>query len=328
MKKLFALSAMVLAGSALFAFAGCAGGGSQLSSGGMGGGAGADAEAGATNAYALGAVTAASLLTEGGVLSGAALSSDAADGMKEDVKGFSDYFEVLDAFLNDGALNVTAEDVPNGEYSTRLTVEGVLPDGEKVSYTRYYTETEAFSHEETEEDEHKTRVAYSLEGEMEMEGVVYELTGYRMSETETEGREQETSEELWIMARDPARAGSYVRMDVEMEEEQEGGEEEHSREFVYRVYRDGKLTEQTSVEFETEDERGERETEYEVTILKEGKKSRFEVEREEKKNGASVIEVKYSGADGSGTFTIVRRADGTYLYEFEDGSRFEDGFHD
>ena len=328
MKKLFALSAMVLAGSALFAFAGCAGGGSQLSSGGMGGGAGADAEAGATNAYALGAVTAASLLTEGGVLSGAALSSDAADGMKEDVKGFSDYFEVLDAFLNDGALNVTAEDVPNGEYSTRLTVEGALPGGEKVSYTMYYTETESFSHEETEEDEHETRVAYSLEGEMEMEGVVYELTGYRMSETETEGREQETSEELWIMARDPAQAGDYVRMDVETEEEEEDGEEEHSREFVYRVYRDGKLAEQTSVEFETEDERGERETEYEVTILKEGKKSRFEVEREEKRNGASVIEVKYSGADGSGTFTIVKRADGTYLYEFDDGSRYEDGFHD
>ena len=116
------------------------------------------------------------------------------------------------------------------------------------------------------------------------------------------------------MARDPARAGSYVRMDVETEEEQEGGEEEHSREFVYRVYRDGRLTEQTSVEFETEDERGERETEYEVTILKEGQKSRFEVEREEKRNGASVIEVKYSGADGSGKFTIVKRADGTYRY--------------
>ena len=78
--------------------------------------------------------------------------------------------------------------------------------------------------------------------------------------------------------------------------------------------RDGRLAEQTSVQFETEDERGERETEYEVTILKEGKKSRFEVEREEKKNGASVIEVKYSGADGSGTFTIVKRADGTYRY--------------
>ena len=329
MKKLFALSAMVLAGSALFAFAGCAGGGRQLSSGGMGGGAGADAEAGATNAYALGAVTAASLLTEGGVLSGAALSSDAADGMKEDVKGFSDYFEVLDAFLNDGALNVTAEDVPNGEYSTRLTVEGALPGGEKVSYTMYYTETEAGVREEQDDDEREVCIAYELTGVMEMDGVAYTMTGYRMSQTETERGEEETSESLWIMATDPENADNYVRMDLETESEQEGAENEAEREYVYSVYRDGRLSERTSVSFETEAEQNKTETEYELRILKDGAVSRFEVERAERTNGTTRIGVRYQTEQGSGRFVVSRTAEGEYTYTFEDGSRLDfDDFDD
>ena len=368
MKKFLAITAAILAGTSLFAFAGCNDGNTTALGGGLGGGAGTQAEAGAKSAYALGAVTTAGLLAEtsqtANTVSLAAVtdgqngqnsenggqgSQDGAgqgdqntqgengqetpsgqgtqsDALKEEVARFGEYFEMLDTFLDEGALNVQVTENTDTSYafSTKLTVEGTLPDGQTVVYTMYYTETEAGMREEQDEDEYEVRIAYDLTGVLEMNGVTYEMTGSRISETETEGREEETSESLWIKATDPENEGNYVRMDLEIESEQEGNETGSETEYVYRVYRDGALVEQTSVAFETETEGNRAETEYEVSILKDGAMSRFEVEREERNSGKTTIGVVYRTPDGNGRFVVTKSAEGEYVYTFEDGSFFED----
>ena len=113
-------------------------------------------------------------------------------------------------------------------------------------------------------------------------------------------------------------------MDLEIESEQEGNETGSETEYVYRVYRDGALVEQTSVGFETETEGNRAETEYEVSILKDGAMSRFEVEREERNSGKTTIGVVYRTPEGNGRFVVTKSAAGEYVYTFEDGSFFED----
>ena len=340
MKKVFAICSAVLAGTALLAFAGCGSGGSALlSEGGLGGGAGTQAEAGAKSAYAFGAVTTAGLLSAAtGTVSSLSAVSEAAPETTPDAapeaggqteqqpsvgqETFGEYFELFDTFLNDGALSVQVAENDNTSYdfATKLTVEGSLPDGGNVSYTMYYTETEAGTREEREDDEYEVRVAYDLTGVLEMDGVAYAMTGYRMSETEEERGERETSEELWIRATHPDDADTYVQMNVETGAEEEGGEQETEREYVYGVYRGGQLVERASIDFETENEQGGIETEYELSILKDGVCSRFEVEREQRSGGTVTIGVNYRvEGGGQGRFTITKTADGEYLYRADDG---------
>ena len=181
----------------------------EVLGGGLGGGAGTQAEAGAKSAYALGAVTTAGLLAEASqtanTVSLAAVtdgqngqnsenggqgSQDGAgqndqntqgengqetpsgqgtqsDALKEEVARFGEYFEMLDTFLDEGALNVQVTENTDTSYafSTKLTVEGTLPDGQTVVYTMYYTETEAGMREEQDEDEYEVRIAYVLKKE-------------------------------------------------------------------------------------------------------------------------------------------------------------------
>ncbi len=327
MKKLFAVTAAILAGTALFAFAGCTSGGESAGLGGsLGGGAGVQAETGAKSAYALGAVTTAGLLSATApTLAAATTSAAGTDGAPSAAsEEFRTYFEMLDSFLDEGALTteVTENTDTSYPFSTKLTVRGMGADGGEMSYTMYYTETQAHSFEGYEErDEYVSGVAYTLEGVLEMGGIVYEMSGYRASVTEREDGEEETAESLWIMASDPENAARRVRMDVESEREQEGRESETEREFVYRVYTESGLAEQTSVSFETEDEGRGSETEYEISILRGGVRSRFEVEREERANGNATIGVKYFTPEGQGRFVVTRTADGEYVYRADEGYR-------
>ena len=75
--------------------------------------------------------------------------------------------------------------------------------------------------------------------------------------------------------------------------------------------------------FEKENEHGEAETEYKLSILKDGVRSRFEVERAERVNGAVSIGVKYDTAEGKGRFVITQTADGQYRYTFDDVRYFD-----
>lgn len=133
-----------------------------------------------------------------------------------------------------------------------------------------------------------------------------------------------------MRATHPDDPANYVQMDLETESESERGENELEREYVYSVYRDGRLFERTSVDFETEDEQNGTETEYTLSILRDGARSYYEVERAARQSGVVSIGVNYRlGSGERGRFVVTQSADGTFSYRFDDGSHIDfDDFDD
>ena len=178
-KKLLAVfAAAAVAGSTLAAFAACANNNAQ---GGMGG-AGTAVQQRARDAYGIGAVTTAKLLSDispvATVKSASAVLSDGGDGKQ--VAGFDKYFQTLDTFLNEDAIKTNVEDNFDEAYpyDYKLTVNGSDLDGTGVTYTMYYSEqvlTVESEYDDDDPDEEETLEAYSLEGVMVLEGVAYNL---------------------------------------------------------------------------------------------------------------------------------------------------------
>ena len=344
-KKILALFVTAaLAGTALATLAACGGnGGGTGDLGGNGGvgGEGTSVEAGARNAYGIGAVTTAKLLAGGIAGTNAMLSAASQDGAadtagqgaQEAAGEFDEYFRMLDTFLDEDAFRTTvSENTDEGfAFDYKMTVEGELLDGTAVSHTMYYSEESVGAvsdddddHDDDDRDENEHTEAYRLTGVMVLDGVSYDMSGYRSVETESEHNETEQSEELWIRATDPQNARNYVQMDLETETEEEGGSAEQEREYVYSVYADGKLTERTNVDFETENEDGAAETEYTLGILRDGVRSYYEVERAERESGSVTIGVRYRLGNGeSGRFVVTQTADGEYVYRTDDGTRID-----
>lgn len=344
-KKILALFVTAaLAGTALATLAACGGnGGSTGGLGGNGGvgGEGTAVEMGARNAYGIGAVTTAKLLAGGITGTNAMLSATsqenaaggAGQGAQEAAGEFDEYFRMLDCFLDEDAFRTTVSENTDEAYAFdyKMTVEGELLDGTAVSHTMYYSEESVGvvsddddDHDDDDRDENEHTEAYRLTGVMVLDGVSYEMSGYRSVETEAEHNEMEQSEELWIRATDPQNARNYVQMDLETETEEEGGSAEQEREYVYSVHADGKLTERTNVDFETENEDGAAETEYTLGILRDGVRSYYEVERAERESGSVTIGVRYRlGSGESGRFVVTQTADGEYLYRTDDGTRID-----
>lgn len=344
-KKILALFVTAaLAGTALATLAACGGnGGGTGDLGGNGGvgGEGTSVEAGARNAYGIGAVTTAKLLAGGIAGTNAMLSATsqegaadgAGQGAQEAAGEFDEYFRMLDCFLDEDAFRTTvSENTDEGfAFDYKMTVEGELLDGTAVSHTMYYSEESVGAvsdddddHDDDDRDENEHTEAYRLTGVMVLDGVSYDMSGYRSVETEAEHNETEQSEELWIRATDPQNARNYVQMDLETETEEEDGSAEQEREYVYSVYADGKLTERTNVDFETENEDGAAETEYTLGILRDGVRSYYEVERAERESGSVTIGVRYRlGSGESGRFVVTQTADGEYVYRTDDGTRID-----
>lgn len=349
-KKILALFVTAaLAGTALATLAACGGnGGGTGDLGGNGGvgGEGTSVEAGARNAYGIGAVTTAKLLAGGIAGTNAMLSAasqegaagGAGQGAQEAAGEFDEYFRMLDCFLDEDAFRTTVSENTDESiaFDYKMTVEGELLDGTAVSHTMYYSEESVGTvsdddddhdddgHDDDDRDENEHTEAYRLTGVMVLDGVSYDMRGYRSVETEAEHNETEQSEELWIRATDPQNARNYVQMDLETETEEEDGSAEQEREYVYSVYADGKLTERTNVDFETENEDGTAETEYTLGILRDGVRSYYEVERAERESGSVTIGVRYRlGSGESGRFVVTQTADGEYVYRTDDGTRID-----
>ena len=149
---------------------------------------------------------------------------------------------------------------------------------------------------------------------MVIDGAEYRLEGERSEETE----DDETETELRIRAyADITDKTSYIQM--EQEYSVENGETE--TEYVYSVYSNGELLEQTAVEFETENKNDEVETEYELEFRSGASKGKYSVEREVKGN-RSEIKVEYDIDEQSGVFRIREITDENgekqYEYTFSD----------
>lgn len=293
--------------------------------------------------YGLAAVTTAKLLEEtlpsGGAQSlartEASGSADAVAKAKEQAEDFNKYFNMLDGFLNRSATTTVVEDNPAEDealagYAYRLTITGKDATGGDVSHTMYYSETAGETKTDSRRDGDETvtvtSTVYTLDGVIlmgadgEEEPVYYHMRGTRTEQeiTETEGRETETEHTSALSMRASVKAedpSDYVELTHTQSTEEEQGEAETEALYTYRTYVAGRLVESTSVEFETETEHGEEETEYTVRFLTGASRGAYTVERETE-NGRTEIAVSYSIDGATGTFVIVKDASGAYRYKF------------
>lgn len=307
MKKRFTAAGLALTGAALFAFAGCGTHSSALQS--------------AQDVYGMGAVSTVKLL--GSELSGSAVQSlsalteisteadtDAESAVKAQADKFNEYFSMLDSFLGEDLVSTKAERNTDEAYpyETKLTINGRDLNGGKVSYLMYYTETL----QKIKENDEETKEQYTLEGVMVLDGSDYSLLGEREYETERD----ETENELKIRAYpDVNDKTTYVQMKQESSVEKN----ETEQEYVYSVYQNNKLIEETKVEFETERKGAKEEVEYELEFLQGTAKGKYKVEKETK-NGVVEMKVKYVLDGASGSFRIRQTEDG-YEYTFSDNTK-------
>ena len=243
--------------------------------------------------------------------------------VKEQTERFNEYFTALDSFLGDDIVSTTTEPNTdeNYEYETKMTINGKDFNGESVKYTMYYTETLVKADADNEEaeadsdgEDEETESEYQLVGVMVIDGVDYYLEGERSEETEKD----ESETELKIRAyADKTDKTSYIQM--EQEYSVEDGETE--TEYVYSIYVNGELSEQTAVEFETESKNGKVETKYELEFRSGSSKGKYVVEREVKDNKIS-MKVHYHIDGKTGVFHIREVIDGNghkqYEYAFSD----------
>ena len=242
--------------------------------------------------------------------------------VKEQAKRFNEYFTALDSFFGDDIISTTTEanTDDNYEHETKMTIQGKDFNGETVTYTMYYTETlvkaDSADDEDAGNENGETGNEYHLVGVMVIDDADYYLEGERSEETEKD----ESETELKIRAyRDKTDKTSYIQM--EQEYSVEDGETE--TEYVYSIYANGELIEQTAVEFETENKNNKLETEYQLEFRSGTSKGKYVVEREVKDNKIS-IKVKYNIDGKTGVFHIREITDENgnkqYEYSYNDGS--------
>ena len=266
-------------------------------------------------------------------------TQDAVDKVEREAEDFNKYFNILDTFLDRGATTTVVEDNASADaalagYAFKLTITGRNAAGEDVPHTMYYSETKGETNTTNRLDGDETvttsSTVYTLEGVVELGAdeagtpVYSYMRGTRTEQTvtETEGRETETEQISTLSLRASATAGdtqNYVELTHTQTSEQEGAEAETEAVYTYRTYVAGQLAEATSVEFETETEHGEEETEYTVRFLSGASRGVYEIEREVE-NGRTEIAVRYSIDGATGRFVIIKNADGTYLYKFSGNS--------
>ncbi len=314
--------AMVLAGVMSLGFYGC------NNDGGSAGKALQDKN----DVYGMGAVTAVKLLDSefsGAALarlssvrrlsaSPAAASADELAVVKAQAEEFNKYVYMLDGFFGSDVVSTTVvENTDEGyAYDYKLTITGRSVTGEAVSNLMYYTESMVREEIEDDEDGQEVERSYKLEGVLVMDGVEYPMRGERSEESEADESEAEIKIRAYLNAEDQ---GTYVQVEQETSAELDESEQE----YVYSVYKSGRLVEKTAIEFETEREKNVEKAEYEVEFLSGNGRGRYEIKRILKGND-KYLKVEYALDGQRGSFTVkevVGENGVAYEYTFSDGSK-------
>ncbi len=287
--------------------------------------------------YGMGAVTAVKLLNSefsaqaiGGLASVGKLRAKKTvndsldiDTVKENAKTFHQYLGMLDGFLGDEVVKTELSknsDEKYAEYENKLVIIGKDVHGNSVTHVMYYSETLQRVEEETDDDDFEIEVEvekeYRLTGVLVLDGVDYPMTGERNEETDGDEREDEIKIRAYMNENDKS---TYVQ--VKQETEVETGEMEEK--YVYTVVVDGKVVEETAVEFETEKKLLKDEIKYEVEFLSGDGAGKYSIKKIA--DGDKVmLKVEYR-LNGKGGEFIVREVLNdlgakAYEYRFEDGS--------
>ena len=104
-----------------------------------------------------------------------------------------------------------------------------------------------------------------------------------------------------------------------MEQEHSIEANESEIEYVYSVYSNNILVEQTAIEFENEKKNGKEEIEYSISFRQGETKGSYEIEKETT-SAKTEMKVTYYIDNKKGEFRIEASGD-KYTYTFEDGSK-------
>ncbi|MDE7464641.1 MAG: hypothetical protein K2M48_06385 [Clostridiales bacterium] len=231
-------------------------------------------------------------------------------GVKAQIQKFNEYFGALDSFFGDDTVTTTAVENPDAQYpyGIKLTIVGNGLDGSSVTYIMYYDETE----KSKTDNGGDSKAKYDMEGVMISDGVEYYLDGERS----TESKNDKEKSKLKIRAyADRSDKKTYIEMEQQNSEESD----ESDGEYVYCVYRNGDLVEQTAVKYESKSKDDKEKSEYGIEFRQGDAKGKYKVKREVK-NGVAEIKVEYDLDDDKGEFKITATAGSGYTYTFEDGS--------
>lgn len=280
--------------------------------------------------YAYGAVSIGSIiassdntvLTSAAVLtsSAAAGSANSADygssghngngslsGSEEDItETITKYMALVENLMGTSGIDGVITDGTDG-YQHTMTVTYTDLLGETVSYSMMYNKT--LTDSETNEDE--TEENYSIDGILILGNNSYPVEGSYESETE----DNETESEMSFRAYFTDDRRSYISVEQEYETETEDGESETETEYVYSVYENGRLTEQTTVEYEKEDD----ELELMMTI-RSGSRTETLTFKDGTENGKRILHVS-GNLDGQRVNFRIYIEKGEYRYVFENGHK-------
>lgn len=271
-------------------------------------------------------------MNESTALAAALGREDALEGQQlteEEIEEVKAQLAVLENYMGDNAINIeqsapAEDDEYYGVYEVKMVASTKNLEGETQVYTMYFNQTETGNKTEVDKDGHKdeSRWEYETEQEFALEGIiisgenVYDMTGKKEIETETEDgkTESETSYEMTVRGDN----GEYIVF--EQSYEQEEGESEQK--YEYKIYNNRELVKRFELEFETENNEQEIEMKSyengEVFQCKYEKKTRNGkdyIEAEVMKDGR-MIEV-FITVEGSGTEEDPYRHVYTYG-EYED----------
>lgn len=260
----------------------------------------------ANDFYGLGAVTTVNLLQSNETALKTKNLSTTED-IHPILNKFNTYFSSLDYFSGEELIQTTVEKNTDSDYpyESKMIISGKDMNGIASEHILYYTET--LIKEKKDDDE--TKKIYELSGIMVENEINYYLLGNR----EIEQEEDEHENELNIRAyRDLNDRLNYVEMEQEISLEAN----ETEKEYTYRVYTDGHMVEETSVEFETERKNNQDQLEYEIEFMNGTGKGKYSVESK-MVDGVAQIKVKYNIMGTKGSFHIQKnRSENQQIYDY------------
>lgn len=222
---------------------------------------------------------------------------------EEQIETVNGYMALVENLLGNGNLGSVKYESDREGYAVKEVITYGDLQGNIASYTMYYN----IALDYIEEDEEEVEENYSISGVMVIDGVDYVLEGH--TETETEGEEVESESYFKVTLSD----GNYIIM----ENEEENGEKSLS----YKLVENKKVVEKISFEYENEED----EIEVEMSIEKDGSKTKLEFSKQSLKD-ATAIEVVINTDGNRAKFNILVTKDeqGNDVYRYTFGEKIKD----
>lgn len=214
------------------------------------------------------------------------------------------YMALVESLMGNGEIGgVITEGTDGYQHAMTVTYTDLL--GETVSYSMMYNKTLI----DSETDDGETEENYSINGVLLIGDTSYPVDGSYESETEDDETESGMSFRAYLT--DDRR--SFISVEQEYETETDDDETETETEYVYSVYSNGRIVEQTTVEYEQEDD----ELELMMTI-KSGSHTETLTFKDETEHGKRILRVS-GNLDGQRVNFRIYIEKGEYRYVFENG---------